>query len=349
MIYSMNAGIAYVVKDRDVVMILSCIKDMMQGGLTLNESLQVVQSGLEERLRARYEVFSRSIHKGRAFASAFEEFAAGSGSAAAVAGLIHAAEASGRFLDGLRGALNFIKKKERFKEKLTAVCVYPAIVLCLCFAAVAVLNIFVIPNLKQTFLDAGVDMPRFVNFFWQASAAMWPAALFFFFAAYFFRKQVFPAFEAVFSSIPFIKEIFFLQSASFFLHAFTLLYDSGVSLADSMERAILAMPYSSIRRVCLKKYQDGTTGGHTLFRMIETLEIAPADILEYIRMAEVTGKAAAVLRRSARILEQRAEKRLQLVSVVFEPLMVLSVGAFIGAMVLIVLLPLMTMHQSLGF
>ncbi|HDM37685.1 MAG TPA: hypothetical protein ENG55_01335, partial [Candidatus Omnitrophica bacterium] len=83
---------------------------------------------------------------------------------------IKAGEASGSMDEALGNILDFIKRKEALKNKVSGALIYPSILLVVGFLSIIFVLVFVIPKLKGLFMDVNVNLHIFTKAILSVSA-----------------------------------------------------------------------------------------------------------------------------------------------------------------------------------
>ncbi|MEZ6106198.1 MAG: type II secretion system F family protein [Pirellulaceae bacterium] len=93
---------------------------------------------------------------------------------------------------------------------------------------------------------------------------------------------------------------------------------------------------------------DNVTAGDSLSRPLSSSGLIPAQVMAMIRIAEESNTLDQVLVRIADRMDQRTERKLEVMVRMIEPLMLVLIGGMVMFVIVGVLLPVFDLNSSVG-
>ncbi len=246
------------------------------------------------------------------------------------------------------------EKSEKLRSTLFAAFSYPAFLLCFSFAVVCFILVVVFPkfgNLFQSiydqlpittrFLMAGSDILRT---YWIALIAGGAGML-----LVVFRwlkseggKEVIDRLKL---KIPGLKQLFVQVYMIHMLRVMGLSLVNGVSVVDALKSCREVVDNNLFRRF-MADIEHGVDEGRGLAAGFEQAAFVPSMVRQMIRTGEESGNLAVVMERIADFYERDLEKKIQVVSKIAEPLMLLVMGVLVGVIVSSLILPIFKLSKA---
>ena len=124
----------------------------------------------------------------------------------------------------------------------------------------------------------------------------------------------------------------------------SILIGSGVPLISAIKSSSEVVSNQVMRNgleVTAKEVQQGAS----LSRAMSRRKLFPALLTQMVASGESSGKLDVMLEKSATSLEREAEARISVVVSLFEPMMILFMGAVVLVIVMAILLPIFDLNQ----
>ena len=212
---------------------------------------------------------------------------------------------------------------------------------------VAILSL-IVPEFDTIFSDFGVELPlltRFLIEFSQVVRAYWIWILLGTLVAAILAWWLFELTggkalrRRIIGIIPFFGPMFRYSSLARFCHLLGIMIENRIRLPDALRMASIAVKDANIQEGCLLLAQD-VEEGHSLNDAALNRPHFPLTIANTFRWQEHGDAFADALYASGEIYSAMAKTQTGLVSVVFEPLLIVFVGCFVGFIVLALFMPL---------
>lgn len=345
---------------RDKADFLDALATMLQAGITLAEALRSAaeakgRSSAARRLAARC---LRAVESGDALSDAARREPAWFDPAEAAQ--IHAAERAGDLPSALRALADRLERAGRLSSKLAAALAYPAIVFFVGVAVVLFLSTRTLPTLVATLQDAGVrphPLTLTVMNAGQAAAAalpfFLPAALPLAALALLLTRRRLDDSQSDRPPTPrrFLRTPRVARTAATadFCERFAELLRSGVTAVDSLHALEPTFRKPATRELAraARRVAAAVSTGDSLASAFRREPWFDHEFASMVDAGERVGNLDDVLLRTAARLRRDAQRRLDRLTTLLEPAVILSLAAVIGLVVLAAVLPLTQLQDIL--
>jgi general secretion pathway protein F/type IV pilus assembly protein PilC len=147
--------------------------------------------------------------------------------------------------------------------------------------------------------------------------------------------------------IPVMGEIFHDAAVSRACRVLGTLLKNGVPLLKSLRISSESTGNRLLQEVMLKSAANVTTGD-TLAKPLAASGLIPPQIMAMIRIAEESNTLDDVLVKIADRIDQRIERRLEVLVRMIEPLMLVLIGGMVMFVIVGVLLPVFDLNATVG-
>ncbi len=253
-------------------------------------------------------------------------------------GILQAAELTGRLDESLDSLAEFIKREMDTRSKVVGALAYPLVVMSMSMVTVLVLAGYVLPQFKPLFeeLDAELPLPtRMMLFFARFFGDLWYiTAIFFlliiatvaFLAMHPTGKELW---QRLSLKIPVIGGIIEYAILERFCAVLGTMLVAGVAVPSAMETTTEAVANIVYREQLDIARQQMLEGSGFTQPLIET-ELFPGAARQMFKVGEETGTLDQQLEVAAEYFNRELEFRIQRFTTMFEPIMIIFVGAVVG-------------------
>ena len=276
------------------------------------------------------------------------------------ANMVEAGETGGILDLILQRLSTFIEKIVKLKRDIISAMIYPAAVILLAIAAVAVIMIVVIPQFQNIFLGLlgpGEQLPlptRIVvgisNFLagWGglvilASVIGTGVAIKFYYRTPAGRKNI----DRVLLKIPILGDIFRKIAVARFSRTLSTLLSSGVPILQSLDITAKTSENVIIEEA-ITNVRVGVERGESFVDPLKATEVFPHMVAQMIGIGEQTGALDAMLGKIADFYESEVDSAIANLLTLMEPLLIGFLGVTIGSIVIAMYLPLFTLIGKLS-
>lgn len=274
--------------------------------------------------------------------------------------MVEAGEAGGILDLILQRLSTFIEKLVKLKRDVMSALIYPAAVVGMAIAAIAVIMVMVIPQFQQIFLGLlgpGEQLPLPTRIVVGISdfLAGWGGLVILatvigiVVAIKFYRKT--PGgrktIDRVMLKFPIIGDILRKVAVARFSRTLSTLLSSGVPILQSLEITAKTSGNMIIEEAILK-VRAGVERGESFVEPLKATAVFPHMVAQMIGIGEQTGALDAMLGKIADFYEQEVDAAIANLLTLMEPLLIGFLGVTIGSIVIAMYMPLFTLIGKLS-
>lgn len=297
------------------------------------------------RLHAALERVSAEVARGIALAAALRS--APEWMDEGMAHLVGAGETAGRLPEVLERIADDLDRQAILRRQVVRVFAYPAVVMAVTAASLAVLLWWVIPMFDRLFVG-NADLPVVSRWVFAASAVLRAHTAAVLLAilggtamatAFGVMPAARPLRERVLLALPLLGPLYRTAGVARFCRTLALLLGNGVHLLAALDWTARATAHRHLRRDLLAIHIAVSAGGRMSDAMRKGGRLPPL-VIQVVCLGEAASELPALLQRLSTHYESELERRLVLLAAVAEPLLVVLVGLLVGGVLLAVYLPL---------
>lgn len=261
---------------------------------------------------------------------------------------IKAGEKSGDLPVTLGRFILYQKRVEAIRAKVKSAIFYPILLSIAVVTVVLFLLFYVIPSFSQIYADAQAVLPLATRILIALSNALIsglplliPLAVGFTFAfkAYLSRESGIRWRDKIFLKLPFLGKLVIDYAILGFCRTFGTTLSSGIPIVQAMSMARGTLNNRLLEdkmTVAIKRIEEGAS----ISQAISEGDFFPGLALRMIGVGESTGALAEMLWDIADYYESEVERRLDRLTTMVEPLMMMTMGIVIGAIVIAMYIPI---------
>ena len=269
--------------------------------------------------------------------------------------LVRAGEASGNLPTALEHICTHYERVREAQGKVIAALSYPMIVLAVGGLAVIGLMVFIVPKFANTFDEMGATLPaptlvlmaisNFVTRYGIVLLIMLTGGIIL------FKKWIKQGigrrkWHQVVLKIPIMGSIVTANAYAHFARTLGTLLHNGVSVLPA-----LGIVQKTVNNVVISeeigKARERVTDGSSLSGPLAQGKIFPRLLIDMLAVGEETGDLAASLKHITRRYDSEVSRLVQRCTTVLEPLLIILVAIVIGGIAIALLLPVLTLTDSL--
>jgi type IV pilus assembly protein PilC len=343
------------VKQKDVVVFARIFSTMINAGLPLIQCLELLAQQEQNKTFANVITsVKEDIEGGSTLHDALNKHPAVFDEL--FVNLVAAGE-SGGILDVVLSRLsNYMEKAMKLKSKVKGAMTYPASVLVISIAVVALLLMKVIPVFKKMFEGMGGELPGPTQFLVNASEFMQSYFLIMLagvaLAIYAFRrfyrteKGRFTVDALVLKSPvfgPLLKKV----AVAKFTRTLSTMMGSGVPILEGLN-IVSKTAGNVIVENAIMKTRQSISEGRTIAEPLAETNIFPSMVVQMIAVGEATGALDAMLEKIADFYDDEVDVAVEAMTALLEPFMMVFLGGVVGGMIIAMYLPIFKMASVVG-
>ena len=246
------------------------------------------------------------------------------------------------------------QRAEKLKSKIKSASFYPLMLSCFVVSVVLFLMLWVVPTFTQIYIDADVELPLstrvivfIANVLTEGLPILIPAviAVFLFVRAALKTEKGHLVRDTVKLRIPFFGALFLDYAISGFCRTLGTTLISGMPIVQALQMSRGTLNnrlYEEKMLSVIKRVQEG----QSLSQALEHAEFFPGLALRMIGVGETSSSLSEMLSDVADYYEDEVERRLDRLSTMIEPVLMLGMGLLVGAIVVAMYLPIFQMGAT---
>ena len=266
---------------------------------------------------------------------------------------VDAGEQSGHLDTVLERLADYTENQQELQGKVRQALIYPVFLSVFAVVIVIFLMTNIVPQVVSVFDDIGQDLPALtrsriaisdflVNFGIYLLAAL--AALVFGVKALLRKTKYLEAYHRMLFHIPVIQRLVRGLNTALFTRTFSILSGSGVTALEAMKISAQVVHNLPMRRAILQATERVREGSGIKNALVHS-KLFPPMTLQLIASGEGSGRLEEMLERASTQLEREQVTMIAYLVGIFEPLIILIMGALVLMIVLGILLPIFDLNQ----
>ncbi len=328
---------------------------LLRAGIPLSECLQaLVEQTTSQTLRQTLSDVRTKVNEGTALGDALA--AHKKHFSDLYVNMVRAGEAAGNLEQVLARLAIFMDGQVRLKGKVTSALVYPIVMAVVGIGITGMLMVVVVPKVTQIFADMGKALP------WNTRLLIWTSDL----AASYWWLMILLGVGASFLFKWWKKtptgrsrlDRFYLRlwvvgplvrmvAISRFARTMGTMLEAGVPLLRTLEivRSILGI---TVLMKIIDRAGEAIREGGSIAEPLAASGQFPPIVTRMIAVGERSGQLEAMLENVADAYETEVDLRVQRLTTLMEPLIILLMGGIVGFIVMSILLPILDMNEMVG-
>lgn len=266
---------------------------------------------------------------------------------------VAAGEQSGHLDQVLERLADYTESRQGLRQKISMALFYPVILTMVALAVTIALLTFVVPEVVQVFAGLGQELPLLTRSLIMASDALrdyglWVAAGLVVLGLLWLRLLRYDAwryrYHAFVLRLPLFGRLTRGLNTARFARTLSILAGSGVPVLEALRtggQVIANRPMRAAVEQAAQRVREGTDMG----RALEQSGYFPPMTVHLIKSGESSGRLNEMLERAAETQERELETRIAMAVGLFEPLLIVTMGAVVLTIVLAILLPIFELNQ----
>jgi len=268
-------------------------------------------------------------------------------------GLVGAGAETGRLAEVLARLADYLEAREALRQKVILALIYPAVVTVIAFGVIAVLLVYVVPQVVSVYQQSRQTLPWLTQAliassgFFRATGLLWLGAIVVALAAFAvaLRRASFRArWHAFLLRLPVVGRLLRSLDTARFASTLAILTGSGAPLLRSLDAAAEVVRRLPLRDAAMRAAAL-VREGVALSRALREQKVFSPVLIHLVANGEQSGRLAPMLERAAEELERDAERRLAWLAALLQPALIVVMGAIVLVLVLAVMLPIVSMNQ----
>jgi type IV pilus assembly protein PilC len=343
------------VSEKDLVVFTRQFATMIDAGLPLAQALDILSTQSENpAFRVQLKAVKEKVEGGSTFAESLDLYPKTFDSL--YVNLVNAGEVGG-ILDSIMARLaTYIEKASKLKKQVKSAMAYPAVVIVVAAAIVALLLIKVIPVFEKMFSDMGADLPVPTQVVINLSNLLLAKGVFVLagligFTVGFnmlmridqFRYGV----HSLMLKLPVFGDLMTKIAVARFTRTLGTMVASGVAILDALDICSKTAGNLVIEKA-IQGARTSISEGRTISEPLAEAKVFPGMVTQMISVGEATGALDVMLSKIADFYDDEVEAAVSALTSMIEPLLMAFLGVVIGGLVIAMYLPIFNMATVVG-
>lgn len=343
------------VKVRDLSVFCRQFSSIIKAGVNVINALSMMSEQTEnKKLKAAIKNVQSNVEKGETLSSAMRS--EGDIFPSLLVSMVAAGEASGSLETAIeRMAIQF-EKDAKISGMVKKAMIYPIILIVVMIGVVIAMMMFVIPNFMDMFegLDAEmpfmtvmvINMSNFILDRWWLLILI-VVGIVFAYKSYYKTDAGRHVIDRIKIKIPVFGVLTVKTACARFSRIMSTLLSAGMPMISAIEIAAGTMD-NVLFKDALQKVRSGVTLGMGFSQQIGVTRLFPAMLVHMVGIGEETGNIEDMLTNVANYYDEEVELATQSVTALMEPMIIIVMAVVVGALVLAIYQPMITLYSTLG-
>lgn len=261
--------------------------------------------------------------------------------------MVRSSETTGTVRTSLRRFMQYQKQVDEIRSKLVAAAIYPAVLMSVGFVVVAFLMMYVVPRFSAMFDDAGPGRQVSAGFvqLWggfvrNSPGTAWSGAglLLAGFVLTIRSRQLRARVLQRFTAIPAIGRRVQVFQFGRLYRTLGMLLRSGISMINAMRMTADALPANMAAP--MRSAMESVSQGHAISRAMAAAGLGTEVANRLLVAGEASGNLDEMMERIADFYDQETSSWIDTAGKLIEPALMIGIGLVIGAVVLMLYMPI---------
>lgn len=326
---------------------------LLRAGLPVDKSLaSLISATIDPSSRRLLEQLEREIREGHSLSRALRRFENVFGNL--YISMVLAGEVSGNLDATIERLSTYLEAQKELKDRVIGAMIYPIILLLVTVLSIAILMVVVMPKFKQLFEDMGAELPAITRVFISTSDFMQEYGLVIGVALislapiilYLRSNREFCALmDRLVFKLPWIGDLSKKIQMARFAETLAMMLKCDISIQKALEISKTVVSNSWLRNqlsVALERLKEGapfssTVGAHF-----------PKLTQQMVKIGEEAGELDSSLSKIAAISQQNVNRDIHRVIGIFEPLIIVLLGAIVAAVIGSIMVAVLGMNDLIA-
>ena len=343
------------VKQRSIAIFTRQLATMIDAGLPLVQSLEILSSQQESKVfKNIIREIREDVEGGSTFAGALKKHPLTFNEL--YTNLVVAGEEGGILDNILTRLAAYIEKSEALKKKVKSALIYPATIVGVAVIVVGILMVFVIPVFETMFKQGGQSLPlptlivlTLSKLIKRYIVVVIPAFILLIFVGrkYYQTQNGRAIVDRLLLKLPVFGQLFKKIAVARFSRTLGTLVSSGVPILDGLSIVSRTSGNRTIETAILSA-RASIREGETIAEPLGRSGIFPPMVIQMISVGESTGALDSMLSKIADFYEEEVDIAVTNLTSLLEPFLMVFLGVVIGGVVIAMYLPIFNMASAIG-
>ena len=341
---------------KELALMTRQLATLLNAGLPLEEVLTAVAEQTEKpRTKGLILSVRSKVLEGHSLASALRDYP--EAFSALYCSTVAAGEKSGHLDVVLQRLADYSEQQFYMRQKIQQALIYPSVMVCVALSILAFLLEYVVPKMVSVYSGMGQALPDMTLLLISISTHLKSVGLYLFigiiFSVLLFRRAIKKnlrfreRFHEFLLYLPIIGNAIKITNTARFSRTCAILSSAGVPILEAMRissELILHLPIRNAVEVAMNHIREGAA----ISLALKQTHFFPPMSIHLIASGESSGQLENMLERAANNQEGEISRLIETSLSLFEPAIILVMGAMVLFIVLAILLPIFQLDQFGG-
>lgn len=340
------------IKKKSTVLATRQMATLLGSSIPLDEALSIVGSHMDDqRLSNLFFLIREDLIQGKRLGDSMSKFPEIFDNT--YTSLVSAGDTSGNLGTMFSKLADYLEEADSIKQKVTSALAYPLILVAFSIIVIFALLVFVMPQVVDQFIRAGMDLPlltRILLGFSNQLPLIGLIVLILSAASYFGYQKVSsePTQMIVWHkrilSIPIMGDFILKSELERFSSTMHLLLSSGINLDLAMQESSKVFSNKYLQNI-MEESNKNLKEGKDFIVLMQDASIFPEIFIQLISSGFISGNLSDMFEKVSAFMKSEIETKRSLLLALLEPIVIIFMGAFILLIVLAILIPIMQMNS----
>ncbi len=270
------------------------------------------------------------------------------------ANMVRAGESSGTLEIVLLRLADFTEAQVRLRNKVIGALTYPVIMLIIAMGIVSAMMILVVPKITIMFEDLGADLPfitKVLIFLSDTMTNWWPllalllGAAIWAFNRWRLSEDGSEKWDRLVLKVPVLGDLLRKIAIARFARTLGTLLSSGVPLLTAME-IVENVVANKVLAAVLSEARSAIREGDSIAGPLKRSDEFPPMVVHMVSIGERSGELENMLVNVSESYENQVDTRVNALTSILEPIMIVGMGIIVAFLVAAILLPMMQLTSA---
>lgn len=338
------------VKGYDLVFLARQLATMLEAGITIHKSLETLLKQVDSYyLHDVINQAKKNVEEGLTLKDALARHPKVFSDL--WVNLVESGEASGNLGLVLNRLANYLEVQAGFRRKVVSALIYPAILFLVAISAILIFVTRIVPTFTTLFESFGAKLPfatrMLIKFSDIVSKGFVPGVIVIVLTFFLYRQALRnPAGKRAIDNfkmqLPLVGNFFKILGIERFTAEMAILIEGGVPILYALEITERGLDNKVLESI-VRSIKTNVRAGKSLADLLAKTDFFEPIVVQMISVGEEVGELAKMFKRVADFYEEYVETFIGRFTTIFEPAMLLFMGALIGVMLVALFMPIFSM------
>ena len=339
--------------EKELLIFFRTLATMLEAGIPLISAITAFSGDADSKKKEMFLAkLAGALKEGKSFKEALQ--LAGI-TDPVILSLVQAGEKGGMLPKSLKTIAEIIERREEIKNLIVSALIYPTVLILIALGTVIFMMVTVIPKVTSIYQSVKLSLPLStkitlsISSFFIEHYVLLITFIFIAFSIYLFlNKKLKKRIDELKLKLPIIGKFLFYIELQRFLEVLGSVVSSGIPIVEAIPVAAGTVKNSYIRELTLLVKEEVRKGIPFYKSFSNVFPKVYSLVIHLIKTGEETGLFGEMLLKTSRFIQEEIKVKVNNLTSLLEPAMMLFVGLIIGFIVYSLLLPIVSISTITG-